>query len=229
MISQANISVNKLAEFIVSRGARQREILRQRKYPDPDFSIGMYHREASEAASQYLAAGAQDPEPLRRRIQSLSQSTSDKVGTARRANANIDAIETLLDMLDDIDLLDAEPSLGGNTAPKIRRFNVDISVRPEIIMRGSLGKGKRGVGALKLHFSKTHPHTEETAGYVSAIVQEYCGTHLVHDDDEGVNPKYCQVIDVASGTVFGGVKSTMKRMKDVDAACQNIAALWPTI
>jgi hypothetical protein len=39
----------------------------------------------------------------------------------------------------------------------------------------------------------------------------------------------CCVIDVGSQTVYPGVKATTARMKDVEAICQNIAALWPTI
>jgi hypothetical protein len=105
---------------------------------------------------------------------------------------------------------------------------VEISVRPEIILRGQGPKGKKLVGAWKLHFSKTHPHTEASAGYVSAVVQEFCRLHVA-TDDETVNPAYCKVIDIASGKVFPGVKSTTQRMKDVAAECQNIAALWPTI
>lgn len=99
MISSPSISVNKLAEYIVSRGARQRKILRDRKYPDEDFNIGMYHREAAEAAAQYIAHGAIDPEPLTRQLRILSQMTPEKVGTARRINANIDALERFSEML----------------------------------------------------------------------------------------------------------------------------------
>lgn len=228
MAVNPSISVNKLAEYIVSRGARQRKILSDRKYPDPDFKMGMYHREAGEAVAQYLTGGAIDPSPLNRQLRLLEQMPSDKVGTARRVSANIDAIERFAEMLDDIDLGGADASLGSNYAEKLTFHNVVISVRPEIILRGDGPKSKKLVGAVKLHFSKTRPHTEESAGYVSAIVQEFCHLHVA-GDDEVVNPKYCFVIDVASGSVFPGVKSTTARMKDVAAECQNISGLWGSI
>lgn len=228
MAANPSISVNKLAEYIVSRGARQRKILSDRKYPDPDFKAGIYHREAAEAVAQYLSAGAIDPSPLNRQLRLLEQMPSDKVGTARRISANIDAIERFSEMLDEIDLDKTAPSLGSNQAEKLRFHNVEISVRPEVILRGDGPKGKKLVGGIKLHFSKTRPHTEESAGYVSAIVQEFCRLHVAADD-EIVNPKFCFVVDVASGTVFPGVKSSAARMRDVAAECQNIAALWPSI
>lgn len=228
MLNTPSISVNKLAEYIVSRGARQRQILKDRKYPDDDFNIGMYHREAAEAVSQYLAGGAIDPAPITAKLSVLAQAAPDKIGTARRVNANIDALERFLEMLDDIDLLGATPTLGSNNSPKLPFHNVQISVRPEIILRGVGPKNQKCVGAVKFHFSKTRPMDEEVAGYVSALVQEYSKLHLL-DDDEIVHPSYCQVIDVASGKIFAGVKATAKRMKDVAAECQNIAALWPSI
>jgi hypothetical protein len=37
------------------------------------------------------------------------------------------------------------------------------------------------------------------------------------------------VIDLASGKVYPGVKSTKQRLKDVESACGQIASLWPGI
>ncbi|WP_157384491.1 hypothetical protein [Nitratireductor soli] len=227
MVNKPTISVNKMAEYIVSRGARQRKILHDRKYPDPDFNAGIYHREVSEAVSRYITDGAIDTSPLDTMLHTLEQQTPEKIGTARRVNANIDALERFNTMLDDIDLMGAEAVLGAHNPAKLTFFNVEVSVRPEIVLRAT-AKGKSYVGAWKLHFSKTHPHTEESAGYVSAAVNEYCRLHLAGPDDI-INPAFCQVIDVASGTVFPGVKATKQRLNDIEAECQNIAALWPSI
>lgn len=228
MVTEPNISVNKLAEYIVSKGARQRKILGDRKYPDPEFNIGMYHRESEEAVASYIGDGAVDPEPIKKRIAALDQLTPEKIGTARRINSNIDSLERFLEMLDDINLFGADPVLGEHAPQKLKYHNVSISVRPQIILRGTGPKGKKLVGAMKFHFSTSRPHSEESAGYVSAAVQEYCRQSIA-GDDEIVHAPYCQVIDVASGTIFPGVKSITQRLKDIQAECQNIAALWPTI
>ncbi|MES0069480.1 hypothetical protein NKJ73_27315 [Mesorhizobium sp. M0074] len=228
MVNKPTISVNKLGEYIISKGARQRKILHDRKYPDPDFQMGMYHREASDAVASYIAAGAINPSPLDTVLHSLEQLTPDKVGTARRINANIDALERFGTMLDDIDLMDGEPELGAHAPAKLTFHSVEISVRPEIVLRATI-KGKLYIGALKFHFSKSHPHTAESAGFVSAAVNEYCRLHVVGYGDGVVNAAFCQVIDVASGTVFPGVKATKQRLNDISAECQNITALWPTI
>lgn len=227
MVNKPSISINKLGEYIISRAARQRKILHDRKYPDPDFQIGAYHREASEAVSQYIANGAIDTDPIDRALKLLAQQTPKKVGTARRINANIDALERFNSMLDDVDLGGAEPSLGAHSAPTLTFHNVIISVRPEIILTYSK-KSKKYVGAMKLHFSKSHPHNEESAGYVSAALNEFCKTHLCRDG-EIVDPDLCKIVDIASGNIFKGVKSTKQRLTDIAAECQNIAALWPSV
>src|SRR5688572_25506176 len=96
------ISVNKLAEFIGARPARQRQILRDQKYPG-DFK-GMYYKEAAEAVSTCIASNLENTEVLDRAIRLLEQKTSEKIGTQRRISANIDALESFRLMLDDIDL-----------------------------------------------------------------------------------------------------------------------------
>lgn len=226
-INQPRISVNKLAEYMVSKAARQRKLLRDRKYPDEDFNMGMYHREASEAVSRYLASDQMSTSPIDSQIQILKQQTPVAVGTQRRIGSNIEALDRFLDMLDDFDFGDAVASLGEHSPQKLVFHNVEISVRPEIILR-SVIKNKKVIGAIKLHFPKGFEMNTETAGYVSAATQEYCARYLA-EPDETVNFAYCQVLDIGSGNVFPGVKATKSRLKDIEDTCRNIADIWPNL
>lgn len=106
-INQPRISVNKLAEYMVSKAARQRKLLRDRKYPDEDFNMGMYHREASEAVSRYLISDQLSTDHIDNQISIIKQQTPAAIGTQRRLNSNIEAMERFLDMLDDFDFADA--------------------------------------------------------------------------------------------------------------------------
>lgn len=228
MMNQPTISVNKLAESIVSKAAKKRKILKDRKYPDPDFTMGAYHREAEEAIQMYLGSGAMDTGPLDTALNILNQKAPEKIGTIRRINSNVGSIERFLEMLDDVDLKGGNPEIGSNNPPKLQIHNVSVSVRPEIILRGTGPKGVSCLGAIKLHMSSSDNFTEEAAGYVSTLVQEFVRQHHLKDG-EIVNPNYCQVIDVGNGIVYPGVKATAQRMKDIEAECQNIFGLWPTI
>lgn len=218
------ISVNKLAEYMGAKGGRQRQILRDQKFPT-DYK-GMYYREAAEAISKCIVSNLEDTACLDKALAVLGQMSPEKIGTQRRINCNMDAIETFQSMLDLVDLQSATPTYGEHAPEKLQIQNVEISVRPEIILKGKGKSGKTLVGCLKLHFPRTHPLEDDGAGYVSALLQEYCKTHL--HDDEAYGP-YCFVIDVGAKTVHPGVKATSLRMKDVVNDCRNIAALWPTI
>ena len=227
-IAKPALSVNKVAEYIDSKGARQRALLKQRKYPDEDFTLGMYHREAAEAVSSYIAGGMEDTTILTKQIHSLNQVTGPKLGTLRRASSNVNAIENFLEMLDNVNLGSMEPSLGAHSVPKLTYHNVEISVRPDIIIRGKSASGKSTIGAWKLNFSLGSPFNEDMSGHVSALIQEYLRLHLA-EDNEIVSALHCQVLDVATKRLFPGVKAITNRMKDIAAECQNIAALWPSI
>ncbi len=227
MINEARISVNKLAEYMVSKAARQRRLLHDRKYPDPEFQMGMYHKEAAEAVARYLVSGGISTEPIDTQIHIIKQQSPSKIGTQRRLNSNIEALERFLDMLDDLNLADADLEHGDNAPEKLTYHGVKISVRPELVLRGEK-KGKKLIGAVKLHFSKGFAMSEEAAGFVSAAVQEHCLRHLANHD-EVVFADFCKVIDVGSGKIYPGVKSTKSRLKDIEDTCRNIADIWPNI
>jgi hypothetical protein len=222
--SQPRISVNKLAEFIDAKAARQRQILRDQKFPS-DFK-GMYYKEATEAISTCIASNLENTSIIERTISLLEQQNPDKIGTQRRLQANIDALETFEAMLDDVDLKGAEPILGDHAPPRLTIQNVEVSIRPEIVLKGT-GKGKQPlVGAIKLHFPRTFP-LSDSAGYVSVLLQEFAKAHLANNGE--ASGTLCPVFDVGAQTIHPGVKSTIARMKDIRAACRNIVALWPTI
>src|SRR5690606_1579676 len=65
--------------------------------------------------------------------------------------------------------------------------------------------------------------------HVACRARQSDNAHGLAGTDDFVNPAFCQTIDVASGNVYPGVKSTKQRLTDIEAECENIAALWPTI
>lgn len=218
------ISLNKLCEFMTVGPARQRRIIRDQKYP-PDYQV-VYYREAQESVAHFIASNLEDVAAIERQINLLSQQSPDSIGAQRRLASNIDALEAFLDMIDDIDLRGSRPSLGANQAPRLSIRNVDISVRPEIILHVE-GKTRPLVGAVKLHFPKTNPLNDDAAGFGSTVLQEWCRANMV--DDGAPSGPHCFVIDVGSKRVHSGVRSNVQRMNGIQAACQNIHALWPTI
>lgn len=218
------ISLNKLCEFMTVGPARQRRIIRDQKYP-PDYQV-VYYREAQEAIAQCIASSLEDIASIDRQIALLNQQSPDSVGAQRRLASNVDALEAFLDMIDDIDLRGATPSLGANQAPRLSVRNVEISVRPEIVLRAE-GRTQPLIGGIKLHFPRTNSLNEDAAGFASAVLQEWCVATMANDGT--ASGPHCFVIDVGSRRVHAGVRSTARRLEGIQAACQTIHALWPTI
>jgi hypothetical protein len=221
---EPRISVNKLAQYVTSKAARQNQILRNAKFP-PDY-ITTYYREAGEAIARFLAGDMKENSILDNAISLLSQKVAPNVYETRRIAGNIDAIETFGSMLDDIEYGGATAKLGTQSSPHLVVQGVEVSVRPEVTLH-SKSKTTELVGGIKLHFPKTEPLDQEQADYVSAMMHSFCQSHLwKHGQPFG---GHCMVIDLASAKVYPGVKSVKQRLKDVGNACGQIAALWPGV
>lgn len=147
------VSINKLCEFMTAKAARQRQILRDQKYPT-DFK-GVYYKEATEAIAVSVACNLDNLKPVENAIKVLGQLTPDKIGTQRRIAANLDALETFLLMLDAVDLKGANTRLGDQSPPRLTIHGVEISVRPEVVLTATGKSNAPLVGALKLHFPRT--------------------------------------------------------------------------
>lgn len=219
------ISVNKLGEYLVSRAGRQTRILRNQKFP-PEFIVPFY-KDSQESISRFLASNMENISILEQKIQMLGQSHIETVWDARRISNNIDAIEAFINMLDEIDLKETAPRLGEHAPQTLLIQNVEVSVRPDVVLTGVGKKETQLVGGIKLHFPRTNPLSKEAAGYVSAAMHLYCDTCLP-DEGEPFGP-YCMVMDIGSQTVWPGIKSYKSRQRDIQDACAQIAALWPSI
>ena len=220
MPKKPQMSANKMGEYLKAGVQRRRRILYDAKFPSD--AVVPYYQPAAEAIAQFIAGGMANMGILDQKMKLLGQENPSSVWHARRITGNIDAIETFTGMLDEIDLQGATPSLGAHQAPKISFNGVDISVRPDVVLQ------KYGsVGTMKLHFPKTNPLDKDAAGYVSAMGFEFARLHLTQKGTPAA--KLCLVVDIASGQFFPGIASTRAKLKEVEAGCTEVAALWPSI
>jgi hypothetical protein len=223
--SNPRLSANKVGEYLGPGvgPARRRRIIYDAKFPSD--AIRPYYQSASEAIAQFIAGGMTDLGVLEKQASILGEMNPETVWQSRRINGNIEALEAFAGMLDAIDLRGAKPSLGAHKASPLAYNGVAISVRPEVLLETS--GARPTVGGIKIHFPKANPHSAQSAGYVSAMTHEFCKQHLASKG--AADPRLCLVIDVASAKFYSGPTSTKARMKDVAAACAEVASLWPTI
>jgi len=90
--------------------------------------------------------------------------------------------------------------------------------------------GKDRIGGAIMLFSKGESSSKnrvERSKIIAGLIYTWCGQHLKTLGDP--SPELCLAIDV-----FGGVGHTppgtfAKKLRNVADACEDIAAIWPTI
>jgi hypothetical protein len=215
------ISVNKLGEYMTATPLRRRRIIFDQQRPKT-FIVPRY-TEAQEAITKYLVGGKQDTALLASEIERLSGAPSATEWEAQRKRLCAEALERFLDVADEIDLSDQTLSAGGNDQPRLQVGGLDVSVRPEVIVRATNRSGEAAGGALKLYFSKTIPLNQEGGEYIAAMVYQFVDTHVTpgHADS-----RICRVIDVFGGQFFTAPRAVARRRRELWAACEEIARAW---
>jgi hypothetical protein len=216
------ISVNKLGEYLTASPRRRRSIIADQKRPKT-FQTARY-TEAQDAIAEFLQAGASDYTGLQKALELLRNKTPVSDWDSDRIDLCVEAIERLMDF-DSFDFLEGLcASLGSVNAPKLVVSGVSISVRPEVILRGTDKKGRSIIGAVKLYIGKSIPLKDDSAAYVATTLHQYVERFL--ENQGTVAYKNCHVLDVFAGTAFHAPKAYQARRGDINAACEEIARSW---
>lgn len=221
-MNSPRISLNKLGEYLMATPARRRRIVLDQQ--DPKAFIVARYMDARTAIVDYLASGLTDSG----REQLMSKSTAlrlDKSGTEfayQDRVASADAMVNFVDLSSSIDMdeLIAIP-VEGSFSAAMYISGVKVSVRPDVILRNWVTGDV--VGAIKLHFPKTSPLSAAALGYVSTALRVYMEKQ---EGGASVDFKRCYVIDISTKSVVSAQKAHVKKMKDIEAACEEIFVRW---
>lgn len=217
------ISANKLGEYMVSPPLRRQCIIERQKYPCT--YVGAYYEPAREAIVDFITA-EHDRATLLRTIEELVEGPHESNYEMHRANGCAEAVLRYLDLEPRLDFRGMVPTtLREHT--KLEVAGVDVSVYPDVVLEGFDDRDRPIVGAVKLHFPKSHPHTEASAQYVATLLRVYA-MEVMHDRGK-VCEDACIVIDVFAGRVLTAPHAYRRRMRDIGAACEEIRRLWPTV
>jgi hypothetical protein len=220
--TEPRISVAKLGEYLTATPRRRRAIIGDQKKPRD--AVVIWYMEARRALVECVLAGG-DLAVLQAAIEQLDdalQNARADTNDATRATLSMDAIDAFAQLvLDDLDL-GSDIEKGEPHRGKLDIGGVAVSVSPDILVRT-----KKGIGAVVLYFNKGNPLDETSGGYVASLVHQFVEDALGH-----VGPadrRACQVIDVMQGKTFGAPVSYKSRRKDIEAACREIASVWPGV
>ncbi len=113
-----------------------------------------------------------------------------------------------------------------NDAAPLDVAGVSISVRPELIVTGQ-DKARPRAGCFKLYFAKNGPLDITTGPIVATVMSQFAEEYLASLGR--VDNRLVRVIDVFAGQVFEAPKARTRRLENVAAACEEIAARWPSV
>lgn len=209
------ISLNELASYLTAGGRRRESIIRGQKYPK-DF-MRIWYDDASDAIVKFLTG---DPDAIDNAIFDLA------MGEQKFNTSNcIEALQSFQNRYDAMGLEDMMFSRAGTDAPKVAIQAVDVSVRPELVVRRDVKNGAQH-GFLKLHFSKLDPMGKDNGLFATTVMKMWAEETV---KDRECHNKLLILVDVFTGQVFTVPNATANRLKDIEAACREIATRWPTL
>jgi hypothetical protein len=212
---EKKISVKGLADFMTAGPAKQRTILRDYKYQDEDEPRAkiMHYREAREAIARFHRGdeGAAWLEKQAARLDAQAVAAGGQRGRRLRDNAialqwyAVNFSMRRFDVLADLKF-------------RLGYGDVVVTVVPDLHVR----EGTREK-IIKLGFNKSAPK-DMTVKIIAQTLFEAAELRGMALPSSAV-----LFLDVARGQEYRGARLGSRMRKDIEAACQNISAIWDSI
>jgi len=104
---------------------------------------------------------------------------------------------------------------------------VQVSVRPDVIIRSTNRSGGQTVGAIKLYFPKTISLSDDAGAYIATTLHQYVNEYFSAYGT--ADYRRCHVVDVFGQQIFTAPPSFIRRRRDIEAACEEIARAWAAV
>lgn len=221
------ISANKLGEFLVTANpVRRRRILSDQKNP-AELVVPLY-RQAMEPISRFLDDGGKQTDSIYAAIDRLRADESGTDWAINDRKNTAEALENFIELSQELPFESVTYHKGRNDPPKLSFSGVAVSVRPDFLIQFER-RGKRYSGAVKLHFIKSAESALQQKGsaYVATLLHRWLQENA--PQDRPPHPAHCFSIDVFRRSIVVAPTSFVKRVGEIDAACQEIAARWHSI
>ncbi|WP_144247763.1 hypothetical protein [Mucilaginibacter corticis] len=219
------LSLNPLCEYVVEATASRRNtIIKQSKTPIS--FITKWYNQAEDILSFYLASIRDEPIVLSVEANRLRKGIYSDDMEKKYAVASADALKSFLQfeltIREKLASYNLEIAVNDNKH-KFILSGVQISLRPELILRDS--EGKQQLGFLKLYFSKNEPLSKLRGEAMACLTKHY------FEQEFGFNFKSesCLVLDVFNGVLYSSPKAYKRVISNITAACNEIVDRWDKV
>lgn len=221
--SNPRISVAKLGEYMQAPVGRRERILRDQKFPSA-VKVNPYER-ARSAIRAALLAGGDVVERLSRDVDQLERRAPKSAFDAKSIQLSASAIRHFCAQCPRIDFRAATATATLTSQAHMVVEGVAISVTPSVVFRRVDRSGSEEWGALLLAIRK-----ECALGdFAGLAISELLRQSLEVNRYAAIAPSLCIVADVFSGRVFTATGRGKRVRRDVETACREIGARWPTL
>lgn len=222
----ARMSVNKLAELLVTpNAARRRRIITDQKYPND--AIVTRYRLAMPAIAEFLASDF-DAAAIDRSVIALRDDRTGGDWHREDRELTADALEHVLQLAPHLPRDGVAYTRPPGEPARLEVEGVQISVRPDMLLTTTI-RGRRYSGAMKFHFTRNEESalTRRGSEFVAMMLQEW----LTHHGPRGATPRHslCISVDVFRRAPVPAPTSVARQWEEVAAGCQEIAARWPQL
>lgn len=223
---QPRISLNALTAYLNATAARRRRIIEEQKRPN-DFQV-IYYQPAQDAIVEFLVSGASDESILEQAMNRLNSLDPRNDYEERRWPNNVEALQSFLNFYEDVDFEGLNVVAGPPDQPRLTFSNISLSIRPEILLSGTLTRYGDVIGAVKLYFTKDEGLflTPQSGQYPTSLIYHFLSEHHTHRRSL---PRLCFTVDVFGQTVHTAPRSYRRLLNEVSAACEEIELRWSQI
>ncbi|MCE8008589.1 hypothetical protein [Aestuariivita sp.] len=229
---EPRISANQLSEYALASPSRRQAILRNAKYA-PTFLVVRYS-EARSSVCDYLLNGTR-PVAMLHKAEAELKAVAASLGSKFKENdalLSAEAIASFAAFSSDpkqmpkaFSKLTFAPLVG--YMPKLPLSGVEVSVQIDLV---SKNVAKDTCGGVLLQTSKTisaKSWRDEHSLYATSLIWMASAQHLKGHGE--VDRNLCYAIDLFGKRAIKAPASYKTRVKNLEAACGEIAAMWDSI
>lgn len=218
---EPQFTLNALMRYLSATASGRDAITRQQKFPS-DYQA-VYYDAAADVLRRFIVGGMRDETILEDGIAAIAATTTEEKDL-HNIRANIEVLEAFRGRRCKLDFGGLSPLPSPGPRSSLIISGVRLIIRPDVLLRGVVD-GETLCGALKFYFSKGHSLSRSAASYGALLLMQYCGASL--PDPAMVQRRQCIICDVRAGEVHHPPESTVRRAREIAAACAEIAARWP--
>lgn len=215
-------TLNAFMRYLSAGATGRHSIVQQQKHPSRYQEV--YYDAAADVLRRFIADGMGDATILEAGMAAIAESAADE-DVPHNVRANVEVVQAFRDRRPRLHFGGLAPSPTSGPPSSLFVAGVELVIRPEILLEGVVDGERRG-GALKFYYSKGHPLTGSAASYGALLLRRYCEANL--PGDAVVPNRLCIICDVRAGEVHTAPEATVRRDREIEAACAEIALRWPS-